>query len=397
MLKRITFYHLIPFTIACGLVVLIIQFSSPLRSDKKTGLTHKIIGEQAKFNGFHANLLAGEQSEINFIGSIKNESQLTIFGSSEFSESPYAAYYYLPDSLGIPAMGIGHAYHQELSILCELLAAKIDLKNSKICIVLSPSWFEIEGGTNVEAFIEFVRPNFLNKIANDHSIDKKYRIHIGEYIHQNSELISGLSPSMKILRDEYLEQSDEMINRTKSCIDRTIMGEHKTFPTSYSVKVKNLEVKPESNVKWEEITTNLQSLFKSQVTNNKMWVNDTYFSQHVLQSNGDIKHGNAAYVDVDDCAEFKDFKLLVELLKEFDVDCCFIIQPLNPFYYNGLDNYNDLITSITSTLDKNQIPYLNLFTTSKKNYEPGTLKDVMHLGDYGWMKVNRFLYDWYHE
>ena len=89
---------------------------------------------------------------------------------------PYASYNFLPDSLGIPALGIGHAYHQELSILSALLAAGKKVDGSKVCIVLSPGWFYPGGKTIPQAFIEFVRPNFLNSIINDKSIDEKYRL-----------------------------------------------------------------------------------------------------------------------------------------------------------------------------------------------------------------------------
>ena len=32
-----------------------------------------------------------------------------------------------------------------------------------------------------------------------------------------------------------------------------------------------------------------------------------------------------------------------------------------------------------------------MFVTKKQDYEPGTLNDIMHIGDYGWMRVNEFL------
>ena len=52
---------------------------------------------------------------------------------------------------------------------------------------------------------------------------------------------------------------------------------------------------------------------------------------------------------------------------------------------------------MTNYFDKNDVPYLNMFTADSKDYIPGTLDDIMHTGDLGWMKINKFLVDTYGE
>jgi len=394
MLKKLVIYQVIPFVIACGLVSVIIILSSPLRSAQNILVPQKLSGEQKKLRGLYDNLLAGEQSEIDLIGSIQNKGQLNILGSSELTESKFASYYFLPDSLGMPVLAIGHAYHQQLSMLCELLAAKEYLSHSKICILLSPSWFQDPAGTNIEAFIEFVRPNFLNKIAGDSTISKKYRLHLGAYIHQHSDKISVLSPAMKRLRNEYLDSKPFHI---ESYLYKKIMGEPKVPYTSYSISTKNSALPKSWKTQWNELSKRIQKDFVANIHTNTMYVNDVYFKEHLVQKNGEVRHGSPDYVDITACEEFGDFNLLVDLMKEQKVQCSFVIQALNPYFYNNLNNYNDLITAVKKKLNDNQIPYLDLFVTEKQDYKPGVLKDVMHLGDYGWMKVNHFLYTTYHE
>ena len=92
-----------------------------------------------------------------------------------------------------------------------------------------------------------------------------------------------------------------------------------------------------------------------------------------------------------------DFRMLVKYLKYKNADCSFIFQPLNPYYYPALDSLNKLTDTITNILARNKIPYLNMFVLDRESYEPGTLNDVMHLGDYGWMKINYFLDSLYYE
>ena len=69
----------------------------------------------------------------------------------------------------------------------------------------------------------------------------------------------------------------------------------------------------------------------------------------------------------------------------------FIIIPFNPHYYRNTEVFSPLIDSLTSSMKANNFPYLNLYVTDTLSYEPGTLKDIMHIGNYGWMKVNQFI------
>ena len=95
----------------------------------------------------------------------------------------------------MPLKAFGHAYHQSFSIYCELLAMQKYLKGSKICIFLSPGWFESEG-TNIEAFLEFATPNLLERIIKDEGITLVEKKGIGNYLHRNKYLIA--SPGRRI-------------------------------------------------------------------------------------------------------------------------------------------------------------------------------------------------------
>ena len=43
-------------------------------------------------------------------------------------------------------------------------------------------------------------------------------------------------------------------------------------------------------------------------------------------------------------------------------------------------------------IHQNNFTYFDMFVSDSKKYDPGVLTDIMHLGDYGWMKINEFLY-----
>lgn len=403
-MKRIAQYHLAPFIAAIGLVVLFIQITSPGAERAKITTNKTISGEQMRQRGVLTNYAYGDQSEIDLIASLKNKDQLTLFGSSEFADTPYGSYNFLPDSLGIQTMGVGHAHHQELSIICELLAAKKYLKGSKICIFLSPGWFtndtpELDGGTNIEAFLEFVPPHFLSNIAYDKSIDKKYRVHIGAFIDRNYDKINSPSKSMERLREEFLKPKNSNLRNMQVNLKNKIYGTETPLATiyNYSVSMNPKKLTSHWNNNWEAVLERTLNEFKAESSKNDLHVYDEYYQKFLPKENGKVVFPTIDPLDLKNCREFKDFKLLLELLKENEVECSFVIQPLNPYYYKHIENYKELWTSVESMLNANKFPYLNLFVYNKKDYDSGTLRDVMHLGDYGWTKVNRFLNSIYHE
>ena len=397
MLKTVFKYHLIPILVAALFSVGIVNLTSPLRETVK--LDPLVIkGKAEKNKGVYYNLRDGNQAEVNYLGSIMDEEQITIFGSSEFGGSPIIPYNFLADSFGVKILGLGHAYHQHLSILIELLAASAHLEKTKICIILSHHWFKKGKGTNPQAFLEFARPHFLDKIANDTSIEIHYKNYIGAYIHRNESSFSFLSPSMKYFMNLNLKEHEMSFAKLKSALAVKIMNRPNPRQVNYQIEHSKMDIPiKKKELEWERLLNQQQAQFKNSVTNNGMWISNDYFNNYVKQENGDLKSVKAHYIDPDKSEEFEDFQMLLTLIKERNINCSFIIQPLNPYYYTHLHEYNDLTDQIIFELEENQIPYLNLFVSDKESYEPGLLNDVMHLGDYGWMKINRFLYQQYVE
>jgi poly-D-alanine transfer protein DltD len=72
-------------------------------------------------------------------------------------------------------------------------------------------------------------------------------------------------------------------------------------------------------------------------------------------------------------------------------------MPLNPNYYVDLKRLNPLINDLTFKMEQNNFKVLNLWQPDKSKYVKGLLNDVMHFGDYGWLKVNQFVYENYKE
>ncbi|MGV3630589.1 MAG: D-alanyl-lipoteichoic acid biosynthesis protein DltD [Bacteroidota bacterium] len=333
-------------------------------------------------------LAPNEKLELALYGSLREKNGITLFGSSELSVNtaciPYA---FLPDSLGIRTQAFGQAFQQHFAIYCQLLAFKSELKDAKICIILSPGWFE-EEGTNIEGFLEFVRPNFLKRIASDQSIPLERKLEIGRYLQENYSAIVNPGAAINYFVNLYRYRNVYGLNDFFQKRGKEIQ------PIRYVLKANRSLERQQRTIDWGKRIAAAESLFVASV-HNAIYVNDSYFNEYIKQKDGSLHRGTYSKVDANNNRELEDFRLLVNLLAESGSKPTFVIQGMNPYHYQHLDRFDPLLEKITAELDKNNIPYLRLFTSKKANYQPGSLIDIMHMGDVSWLKMNKFLAEHY--
>ena len=401
MLKKLLYFHLLPFAIACLIAGLFIFLLNKQQRGSITKEESSIIeGNQTALKGKFGNLLAGDSAELNFIASLQNKNQFTIFGSSEFTDSPVCPYHFFPDSMGIQMLGIGHAYHQSLSILIELLAADqyIDSTN-KMCFIISPGWFST-AGTNTEAFVEFARPNFLNRILSNDFIPMEYKSVLGEYIEKNQHDFEALSPAMEQLVNQHKEFTSSGLLKLKQQATNYMQGvlrpDFSISNIEYNVNLSVLNQKKWS-YSFDSIAFKIQNNFISSISNNTFYVYDDYYTKYLLKDGALFQPGPVVVFDSTNNIEYNQFKVLTKYLHAKKVNASFVILPQNPYCYTNLNENDAFFKTLEESILNSGFTCYNLYAPDTNSYDIGTLKDVMHLGDYGWMKVNKFIFETYYE
>lgn len=385
-MKQFLKYHLLSFSLAVLLafLILIVILNSSLLSKNETG--KKVIKGTFLSTNFAYNMLANDSLELQLYGSLQDKDGITLMASSELTgTSEYIPFAYLPLTKGIRVNAFGHAFQQSFAIYCQLLALKKELKNAKVCVILSPGWFETEG-TNIEAFLEFVKPNFLKKIARDQTISADQKDQIATYLYKNRNVIENpnsiINYYINLKKYEKVPFLNSYFKNRWKEFESVEYGKYTVFKTVVPKRI-------ESN--WEDEMKKNQDKFLASITNNKIYVNDAYYSEYLKQDDGSFIRGKLACLPLNSNQELKDFKLLVNLLKQENCDASFIIQGMNPYYYDGLESFNPILKEIKNELNQAKFPYYDMFAFEKKQYEPGTLADIMHLGDFGWLRVDKFL------
>ena len=394
MLKKIGLFHIVPFLLASLIFVFLYHLFISDIIDNHVNIkplkTTEISGKQEVHAGKYGNLSEVDHAELEFIASIKSKNQLTLMGSSEFTYSKFTTYKYLPAKKNYQVLGIGHAHHQSLSMLIELLAAHPENLNTKIVFFISPGWFNTEG-TNSKAFVEYARPNFLNRIINDSTISLEYKEYLGQYIDSRLNEFDGVSKSMTSFMKIFIDNQTNYISLKK--LKQNIKDNFKGTISkpiieniNYKLNITNT-IKNSTFLNYDSIAKALQLKFISNIQSNSIYVNDNYYNKYLSNKKESIL--NQPNLKTNE--EYLDFKLLLKYVIERKMEASFIILPLNPYYYKNTEVFLPLIDSIKLNLEKHDLPYYNLYVSDTLSYDPGILNDVMHFGDYGWMKVNKYI------
>ena len=144
-------------------------------------------------------------------------------------------------------------------------------------------------------------------------------------------------------------------------------------------------------INWDSLAISSKKETLDSATNNDWGIKNGYYSKYV---NGERRKVNA--VDTSHNQEYKDLQMLLRLLKEYHVNASFVISPLNIYCYTNLKELSPNMEAVQKELDKNNFKCLNLWMDDTAKYEKGVLVDIMHLSDYAWYKVDKFIVDNYH-
>ncbi len=313
--------------------------------------------------------------------------KIVVFGSSELVINPNQKFLpqnYFNNDLKLPLRTQGNEGQQSFAILAQLAAYHGELikENAKVVILLSPSWFtgSYNNGTTIPKFLEFMYPGMMNKLYFQSEIDDSYKILINNYVKKNITYIKNpnfiYEYSFNELEEDYLN------NEVKKFLIKSFDNRDVNPPI---VTYKNSMLDYESlKVEANKIAT--------PSTNNSFGISNEYFTKHIEPS---IKIGSFPYSiivpsELDKNQEYQDFLVLLELLKNYKIKPLFVMQDLHPYVFEkNRDEMTTIISTIKSKIEENNYGYLDMWTYKKENYEMGTLTDIVHSGELGWVKINQ--------
>ncbi|MBL3519066.1 hypothetical protein H0A43_01085 [Arcobacter lanthieri] len=345
-----------------------------------------------KVLNYYFNSFDSLQKTVDLQSDLEN-GKIVLFGSSELVIYPHQKFLpqnFFNNDLKLPLKAQGNEGQQTFVIMSQLAACDNEKvrNNAKIVVMLSPSWFtgSSDNGLTMSKFLEYMNIGMMNKLYFESESDDKYKYIISDYIKENIAYIKDptfiYEYPFNIIKEDYFNNKIKNF-LIKSFDNKNIKIEKiNYFRTNFDydslkIKAKNIEVSSSNN------SFGIQNEYYKKYIEPEVTKNNFPFSIEIPP-------------DLDKNEEFQDFLVLLDLLDNYKIKPLFIMQDLHPYAFSkNREEANKLMLLIKSKVLEHNFEYMDMWTYKKENYKIGTLIDIVHLGEFGWVKVNQKIIDYF--
>ncbi|MCT7444052.1 D-alanyl-lipoteichoic acid biosynthesis protein DltD [Aliarcobacter cryaerophilus] len=319
--------------------------------------------------------------------------KIVVFGSSElviYPNQKFLPQNFLNKDLKIPLRVQGNEGQQSFVILSQLAAFdnKKVRENAKVVVLLSPSWFtgSSDNGLSMAKFLEYMNLGMMNKLYFEGQTQDKYKFLISDYIQNN---ISYIKDPTFIYETTFKKIKDEYINNS---IKKFIIEK---FDERY-VKLQDIKY-TNPNLNYSDLKNEAEKIEISS-SNNKFGIQNEYYTKYIEPEieKGNFPFGITIPPSLKENEEYQDFLDLLDFLDSYKIKPLFIMQDLHPYVFSkNRENANLLMETIKSKVLEHNFEYMDMWTYKKEDYEIGTLTDIVHFGELGWVKANQKIVDYF--
>ena len=319
--------------------------------------------------------------------------KIVVFGSSElviYPNQKFLPQNFFNNDLKLPLRAQGNEGQQTFVIMAQLAACDNEIvrNNARVVVLLSPSWFtgSYENGLTMPKFLEYMYPGMMNKLYFQSESDNKYKSFVNDYIRENLSLIKDpnfiYKYSLNTFEDNYLD------NEIKKILIEAF--DNKDI-ASQMVHYKDPMLDYES-LKAEAKRIEVSS------SNNSYGILNDYYTENILT---EINKNNFPFSivipeELDKNQEYQDFLILLDFLKTYKIKPLFVMQDLHPYIFSkNRDEADELMSLIKSKVLEHNFEYLDMWSYKKEDYEMGTLIDLVHAGELGWVKINQKIIEYF--
>ncbi|MNS93468.1 hypothetical protein D3C72_1276460 [compost metagenome] len=138
-------------------------------------------------------------------------------------------------------------------------------------------------------------------------------------------------------------------------------------------------------VDWDALAGEAQAAEQALMTGNRYAVRDEFFNKYLRAI---PEGGKTAYLPqpLTGRDELRELDALMALLRQRGADALFVMQPLHPMVFNDLDRFEPVRRQVAALCQRYAMTCMDMYDAP---FEVGTLRDVQHLGELGWLRVNQ--------
>lgn len=299
---------------------------------------------------------------------LRTGDRLVILGSSELTSSDlrFVPYRYLANELQMPVLAYGHSGLQSLGMQLVLAALADDLSPaSRVVVMLSPGWFDGEGGLGPDEFKEHANPLLPRLLRQPEG-----RAELLRWLEAKGD--AGVAWSMAA-EQAYVFRQRLVDLWTPAHAAPAPEPEHAGPAAAARV------------VDWDALASQAQGAEQVLMANNRYAVRDDFFDKYLrtVPEGGKTAYQPQPLTGRD---ELRELTALMALLRQRGVDALFVMQPLHPMVFKDLDRFTPVQREVAALCQRYAMRCMDMYGAP---FEVGTLRDVQHLGELGWLRVNQ--------
>lgn len=309
-----------------------------------------------------------------------------VLGSSELSSHDlrFVPYRFFPEELKVPTLAYGHAMFQSYGIVSVLESVSDSLTpNTRLVIMLSPAWFASGGQLPRSAFAEHVTGPVWDRLWDQPSTREQMQNWISDnanwgllWLIANGQ-VSELKDKLALWWQARKEPAPDK-PRSKLSVPA---HRYVSWPMSARLNAGQ----------WSRITHEAREVEHTLGGNNPYDVRDDYYQQYLAPLYSPARN---EFADVDPITrtELGDLSRVMALLQKRKVKAYFVIQPFNPKLILDVERFDPVVAAITGMCTRYQMGCLDLYSIP---FEPGMLRDDMHLAELGWAMADQGIAEYF--
>ena len=368
-------------------VIIVIIYNNILNNNiqnSKQNLYYMI--DDVKFNTIEAAKYCLKNDSILVLGS----SELSTFNKELFNDGYSNFNMYL----------VGRGYTQSFQSTLTLGAIENETKIKKVVLILSPQWFEKSGKLTSEIFASRFQKNTFDSFMKNKKISYKTKKIIIEKLKTLEVSDSMVVDKINKYENSYLNHN--IIDNIYLNITNNITGTKQKIKL---IKLLNENEQSGDNNKivkfedydFEELIEKAQKQGELACTNNDFGIDDEYYNTYIKEK-FDINKDTKKDEEFSNKDEYENLEMFLSVCNQLDIEPLLVNVPVNGLWYDYTgctkekrEVYYDKIRNIANKYGA------KISDFSSSEYEKYFLKDIMHLGWKGWIKVDEAIYKFYNE
>lgn len=326
-----------------------------------------------------------------------DEGTMVLMGSSEFASDTGAASY--PFNLfqvkTFNLLKVGQGGYQSLVHAGILGAIGESVSSRKVALILSPQWFS-QKGIDPAILPAKLSMSTIDAFFGNEKLSQRTK---EQFYSRVVEVTEGVSAYRDNVTSVYgSAQQGGAVDRAKTKILLAKESWKNKLRMLYTTRAVDFtrwarEETPESvpPINFVKMRKEAEENAASKVTNNDFYVDDHYFKTYVEGKYDLVKESSVGALDPGS-PEYDDLQLFLDIAREQGLEVLLINFPLHGKWMDEIgfskekrENYQQRIAEIAKNHD------VSLLDLSDQAYEPYFLKDLVHIGEKGWVSVDEGL------